>query len=352
MKKLQVFFVLLCIVPMALMAKGSSETPSAGITGESENVIGKISFNINEAYHQAECNWFEFYSKEAGYEVIILDGAADAVKMLNNSQDLIARQVDGIVIQPSDTANAEAVVQEIQAAGVPVVTFVNKAKTANPHVKLYELPSAEELGRAAAAKWLEWYPNKQIIMAIIDYPASEQVHEERAIAFANGVKSVAPNAMVAIELDGKASRDHSMACGEDILQAHPEVNMVYGINANSVLGALAAFESAGRGKAINGVPTTELFVGTDGSEQEGIKIYDPESSLKLTMALSPKNNARVQFDTIVSMINGEIDLKSNYEVEVNDVVMTYWDTSIEDYEKFLKNEYFSKIDLKAELGLK
>ena len=128
--------------------------------------------------------------------------------------------------------------------------------------------------------------------------------------------------------------------------------MVYGINANSVLGALAAFEAAGRGQAEDGIPKTELFVGTDGSEQEAIKIYDPNSSLKLTMALSPKNNAKTQIDTAIQLMNGEIDAKSDYEVEVTDVVLDYWSTPIDEFQKFLVDEYFSEMDLKQELGLK
>ncbi len=314
-------------------------------------IVGKVSFNINEAYHQAECKWFEDYAKASGYDPIILDGAADSETMLNSVQDLISKKADAIMIQPADSANAEAVVQEAHNANVPLATFVNKAETSNPHVRLYETPSAEELGKAAAQKWQEWYPDQKIVMAIIDYPASQQVHEERAMAFANGVKSVAADAEVAVVLDGEASRDKSMSCGEDILQSHPEVNMVYGINANSVLGALAAFEAAGRGTAKDGIPQTELFVGTDGSEQEAIKIYDPESALKLTMALSPKNNAKVHLQTLIKMMNGEIDATSDYEVEVTDVVMDYWNTSIDDFQKFLEEEYFSTMDLKAELGI-
>lgn len=328
-----------------------SEEDLDGIPKGKGQIVGKVSFNINEAYHQAECQWFENYANACGYEPIILDGAADAETMINSVQDLISKDAEAIVIQPADNANAEAVVQEAQAAGVPLATFVNQADTTNPHIRLYETPSAEELGAAAAEKWMEWYPDEKIVMAIIDYPASQQVHEERALAFVDGVQSVAPDAEVAVILDGEASRDKSMSCGEDILQSHPEVNMVYGINANSVLGALAAFEAAGRGQAEDGIPKTELFVGTDGSEQEAIKIYDPDSSLKLTMALSPKNNAKVHLQTLIKMMDGEIEPTSDYEVEVTDVVMDYWSTSIDDFQAFLTDEYFSTIDLKKELGL-
>ena len=50
-------------------------------------------------------------------------------------------------------------------------------------------------------------------------------------------------------------------------------------------------------------------------------------------------------------MNGEIDAKSDYEVEVTDVVLDYWNTPIDEFQKFLVDEYFSEMDLKQELGL-
>ena len=321
------------------------------VSAEENKTVGKVSFNLNEAYHQAECQWFEQYAKEDGYETIILDGAANAETMLNNVTDLIASGVAAIFIQPSDNSNAETVVTEAQAAGMPIATFVNPSETPSPHVVLAESYSSEELGKRAAEKWLEWYPDSKIIIAVVDYPASEQVHNDRALSFVAGVQSVQPEAEVAVMLDGEASRDKSMACGEDILQAHPEVNMVYGINANTSLGVLAAFEAAGRGKAVDGVAQTEIIVGTDGTEQEALKLYDPNSSYKLTQGLSPKNFAKVEWETTKGMIDGTIDPTSEYRVEVSDTVFDYWSTPIEEFQEFLTNEYFSEMDVKAELGL-
>ena len=144
----------------------------AGTAGAEEaKVVGKVSFNINEAYHQAECEWFTQFAAEDGYETIVLDGAANAETMLNNVTDLIAKEVEAIFIQPSDNSNAETVVTEAQAAGMPIATFVNPSETPCPHVVLAESYSSEELGRRAAEKWLEWYPDSKIIIAVVDYGA-------------------------------------------------------------------------------------------------------------------------------------------------------------------------------------
>ncbi len=73
------------------------------------------------------------------------------------------------------------------------------------------------------------------------------------------MKSHAPDVKLVSRLDGFAVRDKAMAVMEDILQAHPEVNVVFGINDDSALGALAAMEAAGKTK------NNELIVGFDGT---------------------------------------------------------------------------------------
>ena len=108
---------------------GTAKTDEASDSKDGKTIIGKVSNNMNEAYHQAECAWFEKYAEEAGYETIIIDGKVDSSIMLNSVQDLISKNTKAIICQPADVANAEALVQEAQNADVPLATFVNKAET-------------------------------------------------------------------------------------------------------------------------------------------------------------------------------------------------------------------------------
>ena len=87
-------------------AADKTDTASGGKDGKA--IIGKVSYNMNEAYHQAECAWFEKYAEEAGYDTIIIDGKVDSSIMLNSVQDLISKNTKAIICQPADVANAEA----------------------------------------------------------------------------------------------------------------------------------------------------------------------------------------------------------------------------------------------------
>ena len=220
-----------------------------------------------------------------------------------------------------------------------------------PSVKIDEASSSRELGALAARKWLEWYPTKPIKIAIIDQPDVAFVVENRSDAFIAGVKSVSPDAEVVVRLDGKGVRDSAMAAGDDLLQSHPEANVIYGINSDSSLGALAAYEAGGRGKAVNGIPQTELFIGTDGTESELLKIFDPASSFKMSMALSAKANGEALVDTVMKIINGDIPMEGETIVTTQNKIIDFYSMSIDDGQKFLADEYKSAIDLRKEIGI-
>jgi hypothetical protein len=51
------------------------------------------------------------------------------------------------------------------------------------------------------------------------------------------------------------------------------------------------------------------------------------------------------------VINGEIPMDKWTEVKTVNILLNYWDNTIDEGTKFLQEQYFSEIDLKKELGL-
>ena len=99
--------------------------------------------------------------------------------------------------------------------------------------------------------------------------------------------------------------------------------------------------------AKNGVPLTEIFCGTDGSEQELIKLASPTSSYKLTMAMQPKMEAQASIETLYKMVKGEIKMKdASKVVDVFDLLLDGWKMDATALEKFLKEQYFSDVKLR------
>ena len=126
---------------------------------------------------------------------------------------------------------------------------------------------------------------------------------------------------------------------------------MYGYDAENVLGGLAAFEAAGRGKAEDKVPLTEVFAGVDGSVPEIIKVANPASSFKATLALQPGANARKCIDMLLKIKKGELDM---YETNKNEAVVSFivngWDMSIDEIQSFLLEQWNIDIDLRKEIA--
>jgi ribose transport system substrate-binding protein len=134
-------------------------------------------------------------------------------------------------------------------------------------------------------------------------------------------------------------RDQALSATEDLLQAHPEVNVIYGGNGDSSLGALAALQGAGRGKAAD-----VLLVSHDGTEPEITELVNPDSGLKLSVANRPRELAQATIDTLFEVLAGTRDMTSTEEVLVGAEVLQPDDTAL--LQKFLKEEYLSDLELK------
>jgi ribose transport system substrate-binding protein len=83
---------------------------------------------------------------------------------------------------------------------------------------------------------------------------------------------------------------------EDMLQAHPDLNGVFGINDDSALGALSVVESAGR-KDI-------AIVGYDATD-EAQAAMRRSSALKAEVIQQPDKIGRTAIDIIARYLKGE-----------------------------------------------
>ena len=81
-------------------------------------------------------------------------------------------------------------------------------------------------------------------IAIIDHPEVESVIQ-RVRGFEEGMASQ-PGIRIVAKLSGRGMKDAAFRTAEDILQSHPDLDGIFGINDDSALGALAAVEKAGR----------------------------------------------------------------------------------------------------------
>lgn len=345
---LAVVLVLGVFLVAAAFGSGGAETKGA----MKKLTIGKIPITMQANYHQAHVKWLIQYAKEKyNADVKVIDGEFSTEASVKGVETFISQGVDGILLHSLDEKVNDQMVKAARKAKIPIVTFyIPTLSRLVPHLQINEAETSFMMGKEAALKWKEFYPNKKIYIGVIDYLTVEIVQKMRTGPFIAGVLSVDPTAQLVSKLEGSANVQKAMAAMQDMLQAHPEVNLVYGANADHALGALAALENAGRGKAVNGKPLTEIVIGTDATEGELAKLYDPNSSFKITQGLQPSVNAKAEMDLLANIIKGSQPADEWIQIDTFNKFISYWQTPIEDAQKFLTEQYFFKGDLKSLVG--
>jgi len=127
----------------------------------------------------------------------------------------------------------------------------------------------------------------------------------------------------------------------DLVTQRPDVNLIYSEASNLTVGTMAALVQAGRGKMKNGKPLTEIVCSVDFDEVELKGVYDPNSSLKLSMGLPPKETARGRIDLIMDVKSGKVKMTSQpaQEFFYKTYNVSYWTMKRANAVKWLNDQF-------------
>jgi hypothetical protein len=103
---------------------------------------------------------------------------------------------------------------------------------------------------------------------------------------------------------------------------------------------------AGRGVMDDGVPLTEIVASVDFDEVEYKQVYDPNSSLKLSMGLPPVETARGRIDLIFDIAAGEVDQVSQPAEEFfyKAYKISYWSMPEDEAAEWLNTQFGTNIE--------
>ncbi len=178
-----------------------------------------------------------------GYELIVTTGEFDVARQKDQLQDFIVRGVNAIVVSPCDSRSIGTAIKASNDAGIPVFTADIACLAEGVSVVTHIASDNVAGGRLAAEAVIEAI-NGTGKIAIIDHPEVESVIQ-RVRGFEERIAAV-PDITIVAKLSGRGVKDQAFRTAEDILQAHPDLRAIFGINDDSVLGALAAVEKAGK----------------------------------------------------------------------------------------------------------
>jgi ribose transport system substrate-binding protein len=244
-KVLKKFLVLiLSLVTMFSLVACNSESGSSE-SGKDDDTL-KIGISLPAATHGWMGALIDSAEKQAkalkesdGIEYVMTN-AADPNKQANDVDDLIAQDVDVIVMLPIESAALSPVGQKVKDAGIPLVIVDRELE--NDAATVVVKGDNEGIGVNAGKYFVEKLNGKGKVVEITGPPSS--VTEQRGAGFKEAMES--SDIEVVASQSGDFSTEKSLEVMQNILQAHPEIDAVFTQDDGMALGVLQAIKEAGR----------------------------------------------------------------------------------------------------------
>jgi ABC-type sugar transport system substrate-binding protein len=226
-----------------------------------------------------------------GLELIVVSCEMDPAKQASQIEDFVAQRVSAILAAPCDSSAIIANFAGADSAGIPVFTVDIAAR--GGRVVSHVASDNVQGGRLAARTLLRYMDGAGKVL-IIDHPTVASV-QDRTRGFEEELRKH-PDVTVVARPSADGQRAKAMAVMEDMLQAHPDLAGVFGINDDSALGALAVLEAAGRKDVV--------IVGFDATPeaQRAIRSGGP---LKADVVQDPGRIGRTAVEMVARHLAGE-----------------------------------------------
>ncbi|WP_456272941.1 substrate-binding domain-containing protein [Bacillus sp. AK031] len=244
MLRLKKFFVLCLslITVFGLVACNSEQ----GSSGSDDDTI-KIGISLPSATHGWMGALIDSAEKQAqaledseGIEYVMTN-ATDPNKQANDVDDLIAQDVDAIVMLPIESAALSPVGQKVKDAGIPLVIVDRELE--NDAATVVVKGDNEGIGVNAGEYFVEKLNGEGKVVEITGPPSS--VTEQRGAGFQEAMENADGIEVIASQ-SGDFSTEKSLEVMQNILQAHDQIDAVFTQDDGMALGVLQAIKEAGR----------------------------------------------------------------------------------------------------------
>lgn len=214
----------------------------------------------------------------------------DLNKQLSDVEDFITKKVDAIIISPVDSKGVQAAIFKAQKAGIPVITVDVPAIGVDvvTHVATDNYAGGVEAGKLMG-KLLEGKGK----VGIIDYPAVQSV-VERVNGFKVGLQETPDVKIVAIQTG--ITRAEALTVAQNMLQANPDLNGIFGFGDDAALAAVIAAKSARKDNI--------KIIGFDGMP-EARNSVDKEKTFVAVIRQYPDQMGAKAIDAALDHLNGK-----------------------------------------------
>jgi ribose transport system substrate-binding protein len=231
-------------------------------------LIGVSQANKGEPWRQAMNDQISAAAaKYPELKVVFADAAQNNAKQVADVENFLQQKIDLLIISPNEAAPLTDVVAKAYAKGIPVIVLDRKVN--GDKYTMWIGGDNKAIGKQAgayAAKWCETSGRNPCRVIEISGLKGSTPAKERGDGFRAGL-AADPNAKIIASQTADWLREKAVPVSQAMLQANPDVDVVYSHNDPMAEAAIISAQNASRDLK------KMLFIGIDGlpSPDGGIK---------------------------------------------------------------------------------
>lgn len=313
-------FVWLAVIALVIAAcgeNGSSDTTAASEESapettaapmeESSYTVGVSNLGLSFPFPAAISDGIDSKAPELGIDVVTLDARSDVAKQANDVQDLINQQVDGILLIGVDAVASEALVDDIDAAGIPVIAVHQMVgdSTTRELSDVYEGLTAfvtqdeQEAGAKAGEIALDVLPDGGKV-AIVEGAAGFAEVFSRSVLFEEVLNESEATFEIVARQPGDWTPEAGEAACQNMLQSTPDMDLFYSQSDDMAVGCANAVEAAGSSAQIISIGGSALAIDALNAGR-----------IQGTVCYRPFDMGQLAVETMAQVLRGE-SLDSDY----------------------------------------
>lgn len=272
----------------------SEDADAPEASGKKEIVIGVCIKTLSDEFPRQIAEAIE--KAAAGMDnvkVEINDAQADVATQLEQVENLIAKGVDAIILNPQEADGLNTAVEACVAANIPVIEC--NTMTSNEDYNCYVGSSDVVSGRMQGEFIKEAIDGKGQI-AIMEGVMGQTGQINRLKGVYESLVDVCPDVEVVAEQTANWQRDEAMALAENWIVTYPELKAIMCQNDDMALGALEAVKNAGKQDSI-------LVVGVDAIAEAVEAVQSGE--LACTVFQDAVGQGEGALEAAIAIVNGE-----------------------------------------------
>jgi ribose transport system substrate-binding protein len=269
----------------------SSSGSSSNNSSNSKQITIGFSFGMNLVKHwNLEVKGAEMAAKDNGAKLVWKSADLNQQTQVADIENMTQSGIKALIVAPVDSQGIVPTVNEVKDKGIPVLTSdigvsgtTVKAHVSSDNVKIGEM-AADELAKLMGEKG---------DIGVITW-TTVSATKDREKGFLDQLKKY-PKIHVVASQDCGGDRNKALSVTENMIQQHPKLDGIFGVNASAAMGAYGATTAANMKLPIMGVD----------SDDDLLKAIKTGGNVKATIAQNPYEMGYTVVKTALAALKGE-----------------------------------------------